>query len=218
MAERMNVQIAAWCHFYWKESNPGADRFYRKLSDRAFSQVLLHEISKGTWDSSLKALTSPSTQSKMSAIAEFEQQDWVNLLVQDGNTQQSIKVHINPNVAFPFQDDFSIGTIHRGDAKPTAPSAKDIVEIQDDNDNVSVLTMKTSSGAQSNVVIGSRVASGSNPVSGPTANSTQPGAAGGGLEDPASKGPASGAIGEPISEKSPKMSHLRLQEGGLPKH
>jgi hypothetical protein len=24
MAERMNVQIAAWCHFYWKESNPWA--------------------------------------------------------------------------------------------------------------------------------------------------------------------------------------------------
>jgi hypothetical protein len=44
LAERMNVQIAAWCHFYWKDSNPGAKRFYRKLSDRAFSQVLLHEI------------------------------------------------------------------------------------------------------------------------------------------------------------------------------
>jgi hypothetical protein len=44
MAERMNIQIAAWCHFYWKETNPGADRFYQKLSDRAFNQVLLHEI------------------------------------------------------------------------------------------------------------------------------------------------------------------------------
>jgi hypothetical protein len=42
MAERMNVQIAAWCHFYWKETNPGANRFYCKLLDRAFSQVLLH--------------------------------------------------------------------------------------------------------------------------------------------------------------------------------
>ncbi len=27
MAEKMNVQIAAWCHFYWKESDPGAERF-----------------------------------------------------------------------------------------------------------------------------------------------------------------------------------------------
>jgi hypothetical protein len=31
MAERMNVQIAAWCHYYWKETNPGAERFYHKL-------------------------------------------------------------------------------------------------------------------------------------------------------------------------------------------
>jgi hypothetical protein len=44
MAERMNVQITAWCHFYWRELNPVAERFYRKLLDKAFSQVLLHEI------------------------------------------------------------------------------------------------------------------------------------------------------------------------------
>jgi hypothetical protein len=60
----------------------------------------------------------------MLAIAEFKQQDWMKLLKQDGNTQQLTMVHINPNVAFPFQDDFSVGTIHGGDAKPTAPSAK----------------------------------------------------------------------------------------------
>jgi len=28
MAEQMNVQIAAWCHFYWKSTNPGGERFY----------------------------------------------------------------------------------------------------------------------------------------------------------------------------------------------
>ncbi len=50
MAERMNTQITAWCHFYWKELNPGAMRFYRKLLDRAFNQVLLHEIGQCTWD------------------------------------------------------------------------------------------------------------------------------------------------------------------------
>jgi hypothetical protein len=37
MAKRMNVQIATWCHFYWKETNPGDERFYRKLLDRAFN-------------------------------------------------------------------------------------------------------------------------------------------------------------------------------------
>ncbi len=75
MAQRMNIQIAAWCHFYWKELNPGAEKFYPKLSDRAFSQVLLHEIGKCKWDPSLKAVSLPSSQSEMSAIAKFEEQD-----------------------------------------------------------------------------------------------------------------------------------------------
>jgi hypothetical protein len=47
MAEKMTVQIAAWCHFYWQDTNPGAERFYRKLSDRAFNQVLCHEMRVG---------------------------------------------------------------------------------------------------------------------------------------------------------------------------
>ncbi len=60
MAKRMNVQIAAWCHYYWKETNPGAYRLYRRLSNRAFNQVLLHEISKCTWYSSLNSLPAKS--------------------------------------------------------------------------------------------------------------------------------------------------------------
>jgi hypothetical protein len=119
LAERINVPIAAWCHFYWKESNPGAKRFYRKLPDRAFSQVLLHKIGKCTWDSHTKAVTSPSAQSEMSAIAEFEQQDWVKLLSQDDVAVPPKKAHVNPNVAFPFQDNFSMGTIHGASAKIT---------------------------------------------------------------------------------------------------
>jgi hypothetical protein len=59
MAEQMNVQIAAWYHYYWKETNPGAEQFYRKLSDRAFNQVLCHEISECMWDAKLKVVTSP---------------------------------------------------------------------------------------------------------------------------------------------------------------
>jgi hypothetical protein len=73
MAERINVQIAAWCHFYWKDLNPEAKKFYQKLLDRAFSQVLLHKIGDCTWDSNLKVVTSPSAQTEMSAVAEFEQ-------------------------------------------------------------------------------------------------------------------------------------------------
>jgi hypothetical protein len=124
MAERMNVQIAAWCHFYWRETNPGAERFFHKLSDRAFSQVLLHEISDCTWDSSLKAVTSPSAQSEISAIAEFEQQDWVKLLAQNNHPQQTTKKHVNPKVAFPYQDDFLLVSIHKGNAKVAITSTK----------------------------------------------------------------------------------------------
>jgi hypothetical protein len=142
----------------------------------------------------------------MLANVEFEQQDWVKLLLKDSGAQQPTKAHINPNVAFPFQDDFSIGTIHGANAKAATPSAAatpttiEVVEIQDDKDDDSVLTAKTTSKAQSKVAIGSRVASSSNPVSGPTAISTQPGAASGGLDDPACNGLARGAVGEPMGK------------------
>ncbi len=203
LAERINIQIAAWCHFYWKESNPGAKRFYRKLSDRAFSQVLLHKIGKCTWDSHTKAVTSPSARLEMSAIAEFEQQDWVKLLSQDDGAVPPKKAHVNPNVAFPFQDNFSVGTIHGASVKITnqdsvaAPAATDIVEIQDNNDDVSMLTSKTTSKGSPEVKVGSQVASSSNLVSGPTANSTQSGTASGGSNNPASAGPAGGVVGGP---------------------
>jgi len=110
------------------------------------------------------------------------------------------KAHVDPNVAFPFQDDFSVGTIHGASVKITnqdsaaAPAATDIVEIQDNNNNVSVLTSKTTSKGSHEVAVGSRVASGSNPVSSPTANFTQSGTASGGSNDPASTGPAGGAV------------------------
>jgi hypothetical protein len=81
-------------------------------------------------------------------------------------------------VAFPFQDNFLVGTIHgtniRPASNPTAISASEIVEIQDYEDDISVLTTKTSSGLQSEVVVGNWAASGSNPVSNPTADLTHP--------------------------------------------
>jgi hypothetical protein len=184
-------------------ANLGAEKFYHKLSDRAFSQVLLHEIGNCTWDLALKAVTSPSAQSEMSAITEFEQQDWVKLLTQDSGDQRPKKVHVNPNAAFPFQDDFSVRTIHRAKAKtPTqdtaaAPAGAEIVEIEDNDDNVSVLTSKTTSKAQTDVAVGCRLASGSNPFSGPAADSTQSGTASGGSKDPTSASPASGATRGP---------------------
>jgi hypothetical protein len=70
MAEKMKVQTAAWCHFYWQDTNPGAERFYRKLSDRAFHQVLRHEISACSWDAATKVVISPRAQIENAAIAD----------------------------------------------------------------------------------------------------------------------------------------------------
>jgi hypothetical protein len=62
---------------------------------------------------------------KMSAIAEFIQQDWVESILQGNHSSSSKKKYVDPNVAFPFQDDFSVGTIHIANVTPansrTAP-------------------------------------------------------------------------------------------------
>ena len=77
MAERINVQAAAWCHFYWKDTNKGGERFFRKLSERAFNGHLIHEISECTWDAKEQVVTSPRSLSEMSAVYEFESLDWL---------------------------------------------------------------------------------------------------------------------------------------------
>jgi hypothetical protein len=160
--------------------------------------VLCHEISACTWDLECKAVTSPRAQTEMTAIAEFEQQDWVQQPMQGNAVQGTTKQHVDLNVAFPFQDNISVCTIHGANAnKAVTPTVNELVEIQANNDDVSVLTAKTVGGTQLEVVVGSRVASGSNPVSGPTANFTQSETTSGGSEEPASIGPAGGATGRP---------------------
>jgi hypothetical protein len=203
MAEKMKVQIAAWCHFHWKDTNPGAEKFYCKLSERAFNQVLRHKISSCTWDAATKVVTSPRAMTEMVAIAEFEQQDWVQQLTGGGSTSNMpARQHVDPNMAFPFEDDFSIGTIHgaNANAKQSSPTVNEVVEIQDNKDEVSILTTKTIADNQSEVVVGSRVASGSNPVIGPTAKSIQTKTASRGSTDPASASPAGRVAGGPVGK------------------
>jgi hypothetical protein len=203
MAERMNTQITAWCHFYWKDTNPGAEKFYRKLSERAFGQVLLHEISKCTWDPDLKVVVSPSGQAEMASIAEFEQQDWIKLLTQEGVTGASTTTRNDPNMVFNFQDYFSVGTIHGTNARAVgrdtadATAKTDVVEVDNKDNDVSVLTTKTTSEVQNEVNVGNRVASGSNPIVGPAASSTQSGTAHEGSTDPPVAGSAGGGAGGP---------------------
>jgi hypothetical protein len=76
-AKWINVQVVAWCHYYWKATNPGGERFYRKLTDRASSQVLLYEISECVWNAKEMSVTSPNAQSELSAVMESKNQDWV---------------------------------------------------------------------------------------------------------------------------------------------
>jgi hypothetical protein len=183
MAKKMNVQIAAWCHFYWKSTNPGGKRFYQKLSDQAFSQVMLHEIKECKWDEETRMVTLPTSHSELSEVIEFENQDWVKILAQADNSAPT-KKHVDPNAAFPFQDEFSVGTIHG--ANMTSPSNDQgaemgkVVEIVDDDDGVSVLTSKTqdlNERQRSTSAIGRRAASRVDScASGPTTNATPAGA------------------------------------------
>ncbi len=203
MAEKMNVQIAAWCHFYWKDINPGAEKFYRKLSDRAFNQVLCHEISSCTWNPATKVVTLPSVMTEMAATAKFEQQDWVQQLTRGVRTPNRVaRQHVDPNVAFPFEDNFSVGTIHgvKTTAKSPSPTVNEVVEIKDDKVDVSILTTKASADNQSKVVVGSRSASGSIPIVGPTAKSILTETASGGSLDPPSASPTGGAAGGPVGK------------------
>jgi hypothetical protein len=191
MAEKMNVQIAAWCHFYWKSTNPGGERFYRKLSNRAFNQVM-HEISECEWDDKTRMVTSPTLRSKLSAVIEFENQDWVKNLTQAGNSTPK-KNFVNPNAAFPFQEDFSVGTIHGSNiSKPPSKDKNEeeaeVIETEDNDDDVSILTTKTQDELlalllqerrKSKSAIGRRAASGTDTlVSGPTADATPAGETG----------------------------------------
>ncbi len=90
--------------------------------------------------------TSPTLQSELSAVIEFENQEWVKNVAQANKTNHE-KNYFNPNAAFPFQDDFSVGTIHGTNMKPPSKDqgvgeAK-VIEIVYDDDDVSVFTTKT---------------------------------------------------------------------------
>jgi hypothetical protein len=191
MAERMSIQIAAWCHFYWKSTNPGGERFYKKLSDQGFNQVMLHEINECEWDEKIRSVTSPNLQSKLSAVIEFKSKDWVKNLTQ-ANANPPKKQFAYPNAAFLFQDNFSVGTIPGTNMKPPpkdqgAKKAK-AIKIANNDNNVSILRTKTQGEflalllqerQKSKSAISHRAASGTNPlVSGPTANATPAGATG----------------------------------------
>ncbi len=191
LAKKMNVQIAAWCHFYWKSTNPEGERFYKKLSDRAFNQVMLHKIGDCEWDGKTMTVTLPTLRSELSEVIKFKNQDWFKNLAQ-ANSSPPKKHFVDPNAAFPFQDDFSVGRIHGTNAKAPlreqGADETDVIKIIDDGNDVSVLTTKTQDELLALLLqerqkrksaISHRAASRTNPlVSSPTANTTPTGATG----------------------------------------
>jgi hypothetical protein len=192
MAEKINVQVAAWCHYYWRETNKGGERFFKKLAERAFNPHLIHEVSECVWDAATQTVTSPRGQSEMAGVYEFESLDWVKEIVQaEGNTA---KKHVDPTAAFNFDEDFSVGTIHgKNDAAHAAAAKKGATEITDlaDDDKVSILSPKPQDDTGTPATLeqrggtcstGDRVGPGSSPpVIGPTADATPAGATRSGL-------------------------------------
>ncbi len=194
--------------------------FFWKLASKAFCQVLLHQVSECTWDSATQTVTSPHAKSEMAAVAEFESQDWVQDLLQATSNPAKEKTFVNPNAAFPFQDDFSVGTIHgvnAGTNRSTAQQAgggksnnKGAIEILDNKDNneVSVLTSKTQDELVSLLVqarrqlsstpVGSRVASSSDTLPGIGPVAMQPQINVGGQEPTLANGVRSGTEGNNV--------------------
>ncbi len=114
----------------------------------------------------MMSVTLPNAQLELSAVMEFENQEWVKNTAQADKTKLT-KKHVEPNAAFPFQDDFLVGTIHGKNmyAQPNEKEkrmgikdAAEIIKITDSN---------------SKSAVGNRVASGSTPsISGFIANAT----------------------------------------------
>ncbi len=219
-AERINHQVAAWCINYWNNTNPGGNSFFQKLASKAFCQVLLHEFSKCTWDLATQTVTSPHAQSEMAVVAEFKSQVWVRDLLQATFNPAKEKTFVDPNVAFPFQDDFLVGTIHgvnTGTNRSTAQQAgggksnnEGAIEILDneDNNDMSILTSKTQDKLVALLVqarrqlssapVGSRVASGSDTLPGIGPVAMQPQINVGGQESTLANGVCSGTEGNNV--------------------
>jgi hypothetical protein len=146
---------------------------------------MLHKIREYEWDEKTRTVTSPTSHSELSKVTEFKNQDWAKILAQADNSAPT-KKFVDPNAAFPFQDEFSVGTIHG--ANMTSPfnnqgvETGTVVEIINNDNGVSVLTSKSqdlNERKRSTSAIGRRAASGVNScASGPTPDATPAGANG----------------------------------------
>ncbi len=89
------------------------------------------------WDSANQTVTSPRGQSEAADVAEFENQDWVKDILNGDSSgeKRSVKAYANPNVAVPFKDNFSVGTIH-GTNTPQPPVVSPDIKDELDADGL----------------------------------------------------------------------------------
>ena len=149
-AEMIKRNVAAYYSFVWKDEGL-PDQFSKKLIERGMNARLVHCIGGCTWDSKEQVLTTQDDKTDADAIREFEAQDWVKALVNSGvsSTTTTKKKHVDPNAAFPFSDDFSVGTIHANKAAAPRPDThvthaadgtpilhlgkKEVIDVDDDD-------------------------------------------------------------------------------------
>ena len=165
-AEMIKRNVAAFCTFLWKDEGL-PDAFVKKLVERGMDARRVHAIGLCTWDKKNQVLTTPDDQSDAEAIREFENQDWVKALVQANNstaTHVTKKQYVDPNAAFPFSDDFSVGTIHGNKATAPRPETltthaadgtpilhlgrKEVIDVDTEQDDSSVASNHTTKGTE----------------------------------------------------------------------
>lgn len=164
--EMIKRNVAAFCTFLWTDEGL-PEAFVKKLVERGMNARRIHDICKCTWDKKNQVLTTPDDRSDADAIREFENQDWVKDLVQVTNsntTHSTKKQHVDPNAAFPFQDDFSVGTIHANKAATprsetlTTHAAdgtpilhlgrKEVIDVDAEQEESSVASTQTTKGTE----------------------------------------------------------------------
>ncbi len=106
------------------------------MAGKAFCQVLLHEVNDCSWDLATQTVTSPHAQSEMAVVADFENQDWVRDIIQATSNPSKEKANVDPNIAFPFEDDFLVGTIHDTNTRTKKSNTKQAASDKSNDEGV----------------------------------------------------------------------------------
>ena len=172
MAAQLQKSPCAYCFYLWKELGYD-DSFVSALVNKVFSTEACHAISDTRWDAVTKTVILSSDAADADALAELDGEAWMQEHPEatEGDNihlrADSAKKFVNPEVAFPFSDELSVKTIHEksavagtshnslqyapdgtavlklGSTTPSPGSKENVISIQDEDDDLSVLTSLT---------------------------------------------------------------------------